>query len=110
MTCHNYPTLPLMHWREAWAQRKPLLVWALDNGSAGERAMKICFRSRDEGWRATAARPAETDNGKDWNDLHLKERLTEGDPGRYRYYGKLLLAASAFEKPADVQPDRAIRV
>ncbi|MBE8613929.1 bifunctional DNA primase/helicase [Morganella morganii] len=100
MTCHNYPDIALNALREALGtEKKPLLVWALDNGSAGERAMKkFVSRSRDEGWRATAARPAETDNGNDWNDLHIKERLTERDLDRYRYYGKLLLAASAFEK------------
>lgn len=100
MTCHNYPEIALNELRAALdAKKKPLLIWALDNGTAGERAIKkFVTRSRDEGWRATAARPAETDTGQDWNDLHIKARLTKSDLARYRYYGKLLLADNASEQ------------
>ncbi|MEQ5761306.1 bifunctional DNA primase/helicase, partial [Proteus mirabilis] len=55
-------------------------------------------RSYDDGWKATAARPTEKECGNDWNDLHMKGKLTERDVARYRYYGKLLLASTAFEK------------
>lgn len=96
MTCHNYPEVA----RAALGNNKrTLLVWALDNGAAGERAMKkFVARSHDDGWKATAARPAEKECGNDWNDLHMKGKLTERDIARYRYYGKLLLASTAFEK------------
>ncbi|HGN2570836.1 toprim domain-containing protein [Providencia rettgeri] len=100
MTCHNYPEVALNALKAALGNnKKPLLVWALDNGAAGERAMKkFVARSHDDGWKATAARPAEKECGNDWNDLHMKGKLTERDIARYRYYGKLLLASTAFEK------------
>lgn len=42
-------------------------------------------RSHEDGWKATAARPAEVDNRNDWNDLHMKGKLTKRDMARYRY-------------------------
>lgn len=100
MSCHNYPNIALKSLREALGDKKaPLLVWALDNGAAGERAMmKFVERSKNEGWQATAAKPAENGENIDWNDLHLKGKLTQKDISRYRYYGDLLLAKSASDK------------
>lgn len=41
MTCHNYPEIALAKLKiEIGSNKKPLLVWALDNGAAGERAMR----------------------------------------------------------------------
>ncbi|HHR6051376.1 TPA: toprim domain-containing protein [Providencia alcalifaciens] len=55
MTCHNYPEVALNTLRAALGNnKKPLLVWALDNGAAGKRAMKkFVARSHDDGWKAT---------------------------------------------------------
>ncbi len=100
MSCHNYPDIALKSLREALNGKKaPHLIWALDNGTAGERAMlKFVERSRLEGWQATIAKTAETHGADDWNDLHLKGKLTSADISRYRYYGDLLLAKSATDK------------
>ncbi|MEX5874401.1 toprim domain-containing protein [Providencia hangzhouensis] len=100
MTCHNYPDIALTSLKAALGGKPlPLLVWALDNGAAGERAMmKFVERSHQEGWEATAAKTSETRHGADWNDLHLKGKLTPVDMRRYRYYGELLLAKSASDK------------
>ncbi|WGL95593.1 toprim domain-containing protein [Arsenophonus nasoniae] len=100
MSCHNYPEQSLQALRAALGDRKPpLLVWALDNGKAGENAiLKYVARSQQAGWAATAARPAERGEQYDWNDLHLKGQLTHRDLIRYRYYGDLLLAKSASDK------------
>ncbi|WP_228407748.1 hypothetical protein [Proteus cibi] len=46
---------------------------------------KFVARSHEDGWKATAARPAEVDNRNDWNDLHMKGKLTKRDMARYRY-------------------------
>ncbi|WP_426578006.1 toprim domain-containing protein [Xenorhabdus stockiae] len=100
MSCHNYPDIALKALREALGDKQaPALVWALDNGAAGERAMmKFVERSRNEGWKATAAKTAENAANLDWNDLHLKAKLNQHDFSRYRYYGDLLLAKSAADK------------
>ncbi|MGK5712909.1 bifunctional DNA primase/helicase, partial [Proteus mirabilis] len=60
--------------------------------------LKFVERSRLEGWQATGAKTAETHGTDDWNDLHLKGKLTSADISRYRYYGDLLLAKSATDK------------
>lgn len=100
MSCHNYPHVSLHALREALSGKEmPLLVWALDNGQAGERAMlKFTERSRAAGWSATAARTSEGHGKYDWNDVHIKGRLTSADISRYKYYGSLLLAKSASDK------------
>lgn len=100
MSCYNYPHVALQALRCALdPNKKPLLVWALDNGIAGERAsQKFVARSREEGWRATSARTSENTSESDWNDLHLKGQLTDKDVARYRYYGQLFLASTAVEK------------
>lgn len=100
MSCHNYPDISLNALREALSGKKmPLLVWALDNGQAGERAMlKFTERSRAAGWSASAARTSESRGKYDWNDMHIKGRLSASDISRYKYYGDLLLAKSASDK------------
>ncbi|EMK2701238.1 toprim domain-containing protein [Providencia rettgeri] len=100
MSCHNYPDVALKMLKEALGDKKmPVLVWALDNGPAGERGMKkFVERSRNEGWGATAAKTANKPSNLDWNDLHLQGKLTSKDINQYRYYGDLLLAQSASDK------------
>ncbi|HGJ5863625.1 MAG TPA: toprim domain-containing protein [Arsenophonus nasoniae] len=100
MSCHNYPEHALAQLKIALGEnKKPVLIWALDNGKAGEKAIKkFVSRSRDEGWLATAARPGDVDDNHDWNDLHIKGRLTKDNIARYRYYGKLLLTHTAFDR------------
>ncbi|WP_334467825.1 toprim domain-containing protein [Arsenophonus sp. PmNCSU2021_1] len=52
------------------ANKKPLLVWALDKGNAGEKAIrKHVARSQQEGCKSWAALPSQFKN-EDWNDLH----------------------------------------
>lgn len=100
MSCHNYPDIALKSLRETLGDKNaPTLIWALDNGAAGERAMiKFVERSRNEGWQSHAAKTAESPTNIDWNDLHLKGKLSTHDLSRYRYYGDLLLAKSATDK------------
>jgi len=99
MSCHNYPEHALAALKTAvGANKKPLLVWALDKGNAGEKAIrKHVARSQQEGWKSCAALPSQFKN-EDWNDLHLKDRLERYDLMRYRYYGDLLLTKSATDK------------
>lgn len=40
MACHYYPEIALTKLKtELGNNKKPLLVWALDNGAAGERGL-----------------------------------------------------------------------
>lgn len=100
MSCHNYPDIALKTLKAALGDKKmPVLVWALDNGTAGERAMKkFVERSHLEGWEATAAKTDGNQAAVDWNDVHLKGKLAPHDIKRYRYYGELLLARSDIDK------------
>ncbi|MCP6291692.1 toprim domain-containing protein, partial [Klebsiella pneumoniae] len=61
MTCNNYPDKALQELAALYAKSpRPVLVWALDRGQAGERAIrKHVERSRVEGWTANAALPPE---------------------------------------------------
>lgn len=100
MSCHNYPDKALNALRDALGDKvAPRLVWALDNGNAGERAMKkYVERSQQAGWEATAAKTDEKHASIDWNDLHQRGKLAVHDLSRYRYYGELLLAHNAIDK------------
>ncbi|EOU3079482.1 TPA: toprim domain-containing protein [Yersinia enterocolitica] len=100
MTCNNYPEKALHALAALYGTHpRPVLVWALDNGNAGERAIrKHVERSRSEGWTAKAALPPEGAVKADWNDLHLSGRLKPADIKNYRYNGDLLLAENATDK------------
>lgn len=100
MTCNNYPDKALQALAGLYDNRpRPVLVWALDRGLAGERAIrKHVERCRSEGWTAKAALPPGGKEKADWNDLHLKGKLTARDLETYRYYGALLIARSASDK------------
>lgn len=100
MTAGNYPEAALKALAEQFqGKEKPFLVWALDNGKAGETAIRRhVARSREQGWKAVAALPSQGSNKADWNDLHLTGKLTRRHQKEYRYYGDLLLAESARDK------------
>lgn len=80
---------------------RPRLVWAMDNDTAGHKAIEKWFaRSQAEGWTCAAAQAVRRSDGKsqDWNDLHLVDKLSPKDLTKYRYYGDLLTAQTASEK------------
>lgn len=100
MTAGNYPDKALKALAERYAHKPlPRLVWALDNGKAGESAiLRHVRRSRDQGWQSSAALPSSGESAADWNDLHLTGKLTERHRKTYRYYGDLLLVDNARDK------------
>lgn len=100
MTCNNYPDKALQALAGLYdSSPRPVLVWALDRGQAGERAIrKHVERCRAEGWTSKAALPPDGKKKADWNDLHLQGKLTAKDLDTYRYYGALLIARSASDK------------
>ncbi|MBW5819574.1 toprim domain-containing protein [Yersinia enterocolitica] len=100
MSATNYPDKALAELaRQCGQNTRPVIVWALDNGRAGERyAQKYAERSAAEGWKTTAALPAENGNKRDWNDLHIAEKLREHNIKKYRYFGNLLLVKTPKDK------------
>lgn len=100
MSAVNYPDKALEELAKLCGDNpRPVIVWALDNGRAGERyAKKHAERSAESGWRTAAALPGENNNKRDWNDLHIAGKLRSHDVKRYRYYGDLLLAKSPRDK------------
>ncbi|ECT1023485.1 hypothetical protein DPO11_26565 [Salmonella enterica] len=100
MSCVNYPEEALKDLAASCGKKsRPALVWALDNGRAGESyTRKHAERATKEGWKTCAALPS-VDGGKlDWNDLHIAGKLNNWDVKKYRYNGALLLAKSATSK------------
>ncbi|HDH7263270.1 TPA: toprim domain-containing protein, partial [Escherichia coli] len=100
MSAVNYPDKALEELAKLCGDNpRPVIVWALDNGRAGERyAKKHAERSAEDGWRTAAALPGKNNNKRDWNDLHIAGKLRGHDVKRYRYYGDLLLAKSPRDK------------
>lgn len=103
MNCYNYPHLFLTALAEQCVQnqrKRPKLVWALDNDRAGqENIKKWVDRSRAEGWESSAAVIRQFGRIKrDWNDMHLSNRLAAADIHDCRYRGALLTARSAADK------------
>ena len=100
MSCNNFPETFL----EELAVKlptgsRPALVFALDDGKAGEMfTRKFVKQARELGWNATAAQPPAGRIKLDWNELHQRGRLTSKDLDEYRYNGKLLIAGSAPQK------------
>lgn len=86
------------------------LVWALDNDSAGKKWMqRHATRSRKDGFDTIAAYiPAKT-TAKDWNDLYVREGITEEMIKKCRHHGELLLARSPNEKAWLIFLDRGSR-
>ncbi|HFI1725329.1 TPA: toprim domain-containing protein, partial [Escherichia coli] len=100
MSAVNYPDKALEELAKLCGDNpRPVIVWALDNGRAGERyAKKHAERSAEDGWRTAAALPGKNNNKRDWNDLHIAGKLRGHDVKRYRHYGDLLLAKSPRDK------------
>lgn len=103
MSSGNYPAAALKELAarcEAEGKDRPALVWAFDDGPAGRKGTrKFVKRSREEGWKASAAMvPMEGRKEPDWNDMHQRGRLAPKDIEDYRYQGALLLAETAAEK------------
>ncbi len=102
-SCSHYPTAALAALAEqcaAGGHRRPHLVFALDNDPAGRRyALKHIQRARDDGWSASAALPKQAGKTKlDWNELHVRDRLSKRDLDEYRYLGDLFTAATPSDK------------
>lgn len=100
MSAVNYPDKSLQALATACGKKsRPEIVWALDNGRAGESyARKHAERAVKDGWKTGAALPAADGGKRDWNDLHIAGKLKEWDIKKYRYNGALLLAKSATSK------------
>ena len=106
MSVNNYPEKFLDELRKAIANgatptHQPKLIFAFDVGKAGtDYTRKYVKKAREEGWEASAAqpRPEGEDDKLDWNNLLVRERLTEKHLAEYRSNGEVLVAADAFEK------------
>ncbi|EIW7885101.1 toprim domain-containing protein [Salmonella enterica] len=100
MSAVNYPEKALQALAATCGKKsRPEIVWALDNGRAGESyAKKHAERAAKDGWKTGAALPAADGDKCDWNDLHIAGKLKSWDVKKYRYNGALLLAKSATSK------------
>lgn len=103
LSCSNYPYLFLQGIAERCVQndkKRPKLVFAYDDGKAGNDYMKKhVARAQTEGWEASAAFIRfEGRVKRDWNDLHLADRITDEVIADARYRGALLTARSAADK------------
>ncbi|MDC6294012.1 toprim domain-containing protein [Ralstonia pseudosolanacearum] len=103
LSCVNYPRASLAALAEQCAaagRARPRLVWALDDDRAGRRYMaQHIERARADGWTVAAALPKQAGKLKlDWNELHLRDRLSPQHVEEYRYLGDLFTAASPSEK------------
>jgi len=95
LSCVNYPDKSMAAHRD----KGVTWVWALDADAAGRKwTRRHVDRMRAEGLRVAAAQPPAGKAKLDWNDLHQRGRLVNGSVEKYRYYGDLLIARSAFEK------------
>lgn len=101
MSCSNYPTELLAQLAAAAGrvEDRPTLVFALDNGKAGESfTRKFVAKALREGWKASAAQPPAGRKKYDWNELLQHGKLTAELKAEYRYLGKLLVAKSPVER------------
>ena len=102
MSCYNYPNTALDALKKEYQKNDrhlPRLVFALDDGPAGESfTRKFVNYARKAGFPATAAQPPKGKVKLDWNELFLRGRLTDKHVKEYLYLGSLLIAKTATEK------------
>ncbi|EAB9069684.1 bifunctional DNA primase/helicase [Salmonella enterica subsp. enterica] len=100
----NYPKALLDMLAEILGDKpRPRLIWAFDDDKAGRsHIVKFAHRARDAGWEVSAALPSEFGSSLDWNDLLLRDRLSNKYLSKYRYYGRLLLAESPSAKAMEM--------
>lgn len=102
MSCYNYPNTALDTLKKEYQKNDrplPRLVFALDDGPAGESfTRKFVNYARKAGFPATAAQPPKGKVKLDWNELFQRGRLTDKHIKEYLYLGSLLIAKTATEK------------
>lgn len=106
MSCNNYPTHFLAALRKAVGDNPdagagPRLIFALDQGTAGvEWTISHVAEARKAGWVCGAAQVQVDGEGdkRDWNDLHLADRLQASHIEEYLWAGSVTIAATADEK------------
>jgi len=102
LSASNYPGQYLQ--RLADAGQRPILIWALDNDSAGKTAARRHIaRATKAGWECRAALvPQDRGKKRDWNDLLLAGALADDQQDetldRARFHGDLFMAKTAKEK------------
>lgn len=95
MTCGNFPE----HIVKAYQHSGAIWTLALDNDEAGRKStLKHIKRFKAMGLKWDCIQPSEFTSKTDWNDLHIKGKLSHEDLNRYAYYGQLLVADSAENK------------
>lgn len=95
MTCGNFPE----HIVKAYQHSGAIWTLALDNDDAGRKStLKHIKRFTAMGLKWDCIQPAEFTSKTDWNDLHIKGKLSREDMKRYAYYGQLLVADTAENK------------
>lgn len=98
MTSGNYPDIALQELADACRAAgvdRPRLVIALDNDKTGHRyTLEFVERARRDGWVVDAAQPPVGRGGEklDWDELHVRGRLSPTHIAEYRYLGALLIA------------------
>lgn len=104
MSCNNYPKDFLADLRRAShgaGRAGPRLIFAYDVGAAGvENCINHVAEARKQGWSAGAAQVRVDGEGekRDWNDLHLADRLKPNHVEEYLWAGDVTIAGSADEK------------
>lgn len=103
LSCNNYPVEGLARLAKACAEGnrlRPTLIWALDDGAAGQQYMRKWHeRATREGWKSRCAyTPNRGQLKQDWNELLLRGRLHKDALDEARHHGDLLLAPSANAK------------
>lgn len=95
MTCGNFPE----HIVKAYQHSGAIWTLALDNDEAGRKStLKHIKRFTAMGLKWDCIQPSEFTSKTDWNDLHIKGKLSREDMKRYAYYGQLLVADTAENK------------
>ncbi|MPV86887.1 toprim domain-containing protein [Ostreibacterium oceani] len=89
----HFPDRTLTEWLTR--EKRPRLVWALDNDNAGLYAKNHVQESRQLGFESVAALPP---RGCDWNDLLVNEKLNHTAIDEAFYRGALLMCDNAKDK------------